>query len=223
MRIHTRTTLLSLLVSGLAVPAGLAGQDAPPAHAAAERSATRRTEFQGAMRQLWSEHVTWTRHVIVSVAADLPDRQAATERLMRNQEEIGDAIKPYYGDEAGGRLTTLLKEHIAIAGELLTATKAGQDEATKTAQEKWKANADSIAGFLSQANPQHWKLDQVRAMLNRHLDITAREAKARLQGDWEADIAAYDDAHEQAMEMADALSEGIIHQFPRKFDRVASR
>jgi hypothetical protein len=57
-------------------------------------------------------------------------------------------------------------------------------------------------------------------------DITPRRlcrAQARLRGDWDADIAAYDDAHEQALEMADALSAGIIHQFPRKFDRMAAR
>ncbi|HET7039130.1 MAG TPA: hypothetical protein VFH97_04540 [Gemmatimonadales bacterium] len=222
MRYHATKALPSLLLILLALPAGLAGQE-PGGRGPEERKPTRQTEFQSAMRRLWSEHITWTRQVIVSTAAGLPDRQAATERLLRNQEDIGDAIKPYYGDEAGDRLTGLLKEHIAIAGELLTAARAGQDAGVDSAQRKWKANADSIAGFLSQANPQHWKRDEVAGMLHTHLDITAKEAQARLRGDWDADIAAYDDAHEQALEMADALSAGIIHQFPRKFDRMAAR
>ena len=40
----------------------------------------------------------------------------------------------------------------------------------------------------------------------------------RLQGDWAADIAAYDAVHMQILKMADGLSMGIINQFPTKFD-----
>ena len=54
-------------------------------------------------------------------------------------------------------------------------------------------------------------------MMREHLDLTTQEAVARLTGDWEADIAAYDEIHLQILEMADMLSTGIISDFPRRF------
>src|SRR5262245_34680160 len=60
--------------------------------------------FHDGMRQLWEEHVTWTRLFIVSFVADLPDLQPTTDRLLQNQVDIGDAIKPYYGRAAANQL-----------------------------------------------------------------------------------------------------------------------
>ena len=56
-------------------------------------------------------------------------------------------------------------------------------------------------------------------MMRDHLDLTFAEALARLQGDFEADVAAYDRIHGQILHMADMLSEGIAAQFPNSFSR----
>lgn len=173
--------------------------------------------FQDAMRKLWEDHITWTRVFIISAAADLPDKAAATDRLLQNQVDMGNAIKPYYGDAAGNQLTTLLKEHITTAAEIVTAAKAGdkakQDDATK----RWFTNADQIADFLSNANPKSWPQAEMRKMMRDHLNLTTEEVVARLQGNWAADIAAYDKAHDQILHMADMLSAGIIKQHSAKF------
>jgi hypothetical protein len=169
------------------------------------------------MRKLWEDHVTWTRFYIVSAAAGLPDTQAAAERLLRNQTDIGDAIKPFYGDAGGERLTALLKPHILIAAELVGAAKAGDDKRVQDASARWYANADEIADFLSGANPGNWPRQTMRSEMRRHLDLTLQEAQARLRGDWTADIAAYDTVHLHILGMADMLSSGIVRQFPGKF------
>jgi len=54
-------------------------------------------------------------------------------------------------------------------------------------------------------------------MLHEHLQLTTREVVARLQSDWTADVAAYDEIHRQALHMADMLSTGIVAQFPKRF------
>lgn len=185
-------------------------------NATAERSSSAVT-LQDGMRKLWEDHITWTRLVIVSVAADLPDAGPTTDRLLKNQADIGDAIKPYYGEQAGEQLTALLKDHIVTAADILTAAKAGDSAKVDEAKAAWYANADEIAGFLSSANPDAWPLDEMKSMMREHLDLTLEEAVARLQGDYAADIAAYDEVHGQILEMADMLSDGIIRQFPDKF------
>ena len=173
--------------------------------------------FQHAMRKLWEDHIIWTRVFIISAAADLPDKEAATNRLLQNQVDIGNAIKPYYGDAAGNQLTTLLKEHITTAAEIVTAAKAGdkakQDDATK----RWFVNSDQIADFLSKANPKEWPQAEMRKMMRDHLNMTTEEVVARLQGNWAADIAAFDKVHEQILHMADMLTAGIVKQHSAKF------
>src|SRR5262252_5070715 len=74
-----------------------------------------------AMRKLWEDHITWTRAFIISAAANSPDKAAATDRLLQNQVDIGNAIKPYYGEAAGNQLTALLKEHITTAADVVAA------------------------------------------------------------------------------------------------------
>lgn len=173
--------------------------------------------FHDAMRKLWEDHITWTRIFIISAAADLPDKTAATERLLQNQADIGNAIKPYYGDAAGTKLTALLKEHITTAAEVVAAAKANDSAKLADANKRWSANGDQIADFLSAANAKNWPQAEMRKMMRDHLDLTTKEAVARLRGDWAGDIKAYADVHQQILHMADMLSEGIMRQFPEKF------
>jgi hypothetical protein len=177
-----------------------------------------RAAFHDAMRQLWEDHITWTRLYIVGAAAGLPDVTRTAERLLKNQSDIGDAIKPFYGDAAGAALTALLRGHILTAATLIGAAKSGDTAAVSSAGAAWYANADSIATFLSSANPRQWPVATLRAAMKMHLDLTLQEATARLHGDWAADIAAYDAVHRHILQMADVLSDGIIKQFPSRFN-----
>ena len=165
--------------------------------------------FHDAMRKLWEDHVTWTRLFIVSDLAGLPDKDQTATRLLQNQDDIGNAIKLFYGNAAGDQLTSLLRQHILTAAELLEAAKAGNTAAFDDAKTRWYANADEIATFLNAANPKAWPLDEMKAMMKDHLDLTLEEASARLNGDWSGDVAAYDKIHVQILGMADMLSQGI--------------
>ena len=173
--------------------------------------------FHDAMRKLWEDHITWTRLAIVSFAHDLPDLPATEARLLDNQTDIGNAIKPYYGKAAGNRLTSLLEEHITGAVALLGAAKAGDPSLIQQRSDEWYANGNEIADFLSDANPRHWPQRMMRRMMKGHLDQTLSEATHRLGGDYAADIRDYEEIHHHILEMADVLSAGIVEQFPRRF------
>ena len=173
--------------------------------------------FTRAMDKLWEDHITWTRMVIVDFAAGLPDLKQAEARLLRNQADIGNAIKPYYGAAAGNRLTKLLRTHILEAVPVLTYAKDGKQASLQKALRAWYANAHQIAVFLSKANPQAWHLSEMNKMMKRHLALTTAEGVARIQGHWKADIAAYDKVHLEILQMSQMLSSGIISQFPDRF------
>jgi hypothetical protein len=213
-------TMLVALFSALAALAVSGGRDAH-AHGVAmhDARAISRAElgFRSDMRKLWEDHITWTRLAIISLTTGSADTSATVGRLLRNQADIGNAIKPFYGKVAGNRLTALLRQHILIAADLVAAAKAGDQAKLGDAQARWQANADQIAAFLSRANPHAWRLAAMKAMMREHLKLTTDEAVARLKGDWAADVAAYDAIHRQALHMADMLSTGIVAQFPRRF------
>jgi hypothetical protein len=208
-------TLMIALGAALAAVAFSDGQTAH-AHQHAKTVTAKELKLRNDMRKLWEDHVTWTRLAVISLTSGTADTNATVARLLRNQTDIGNAVKPFYGRAAGAELTRLLREHITIAAALITAAKAGDKPAQAAAQTRWETNADQIARFLSRANP-HWKLGPMRSMLRDHLRLTAREVVARLQRNWTADVAAYDEIHRQALHMADMLSTGIVGQFPKRF------
>jgi hypothetical protein len=207
----------ALAISGSLAPATPAvAQTAQPHHATSLSAAE---TLRQNMRKLWTDHVIWTRDYIVAAVGDQPDASAAAARLMKNQDDIGAAVASFYGKAAGDKLTTLLKEHIAIAVDLVKFAKAGDKPSQQQADAKWHRNGEAIADFLSQANP-NWPRQTLVDMMNTHLSTTTDEVVARLTKNWDADVRAFDKVYDHILAMADALSAGIVKQFPEKFARA---
>jgi hypothetical protein len=224
MSAHPRTRLRRVWPAAIvaatvavAVPAGSALSMSAHHAPAAQTVTARQAAFHDAMRKLWEDHITWTRLAIVSFAGDLPDLPATEQRLLRNQTDIGDAIKPFYGKAAGDRLTKLLKAHITGAVDLLAAAKSGTPTDLAHAKAAWYANGRQVADFLHGANPQHWGRADMRSMMKTHLDQTLAEGVDQLQGRYAAGVREYDAVHVHILAMADELSSGIAAQFPSRF------
>jgi hypothetical protein len=180
-------------------------------------NSTAGVELKTDMRRLWDDHVVWTRNVIFNIIDDLPGSDEAVKRLMKNGDDIGNAIKSYYGEEAGKQLTDLLHTHISQAADLLKAAKKDDNTAFDALNKKWKENADEIATFLSKANPNNWKVEEMKKMMQEHLTLTLNEAVARKKKDYAGDIVAFDKVDDAILKMSDMLSMGIVEQFPDKF------
>jgi len=211
---------LVALVSAL-VALAVSGEHQAAAHGDSAHATAAVSDQELALRQgmskLWEDHVTWTRLAVISLTTGSPDTDATVGRLLRNQVDIGNAVKPFYGAKAGNALTGLLREHILIAADLIAAAKAGDSSKVTAEQTRWTANADEIATLLSSANPRFWKPAAMKAMMRSHLRLTTAEVLARLEGRWAADVRAYDRIHTQILHMADMLSDGLVKQFPARF------
>jgi hypothetical protein len=168
------------------------------------------------MRTLWNDHVIWTHNYIVSAVDGLEDQEKVLERLLQNQKDIGNAIKPYYGEKAGNQLADLLTEHIVLAGKIVDAAKAGNQEEVEKLNKEWFRNADDITAFLTKANP-NWSEKELKDLLYMHLDFVTKEAVARISKDWVKNIESFDNGRAHIFHLADTLSKGLIKQFPEKF------
>jgi hypothetical protein len=214
----TRRSVLAMAPAALTIGIGgmpAAASNGPGPFSTPQNAA--QVAFHDAMRKLWEDHVTWTRLAIVTFADGSAGFSATAARLLQNQVDIGDAVKPFYGDGAGAELTALLTDHINIAVEILQAAKAGDTDAFNDAKARWYANANDIADFLSAANPRFWPNDTMRADMTTHLDQTLTEAAHELAGDYAASVADYEEVHLHILALADRLSSGLIGQFPSHF------
>lgn len=214
-------TALVAFFSALAALAVANGQSAGahggPSHHHPAALTKKEVALHDGMRKLWEDHIVWTRLAIISLTTDAPDTEATVGRLLQNQTDIGDAVKPFYGRAAGDELTRQLRLHILIAAEFVTAAKAGDAAKLADAQARWQENANDIAGVLASVNPRFWKLARMKEEMRTHLELTTAEAVARIQGNFAADVAAYDRIHDHILHMADLLSGGLIKQFPDRF------
>lgn len=208
--------ILGAIVGWYVIPSRSSAKIPVPGPRVNNISTDRQVEFKADMRKLWVEHAGWTRMYLLSAASDSSDLDATTNRLLKNQEDIGNAIKPYYGNQAGDNLTKLLKEHILLAADLTKAAKDNDQNALKTANDMWYANADQIAEFLSKANP-NWPKETVASEMHSHLDLTKQEAVDILGKKGDSSVTDFDKIQNQILGMADMFSDGVIKQYPDKF------
>lgn len=168
------------------------------------------------LQRLWIEHAWWTRSFIVSGVGGLEDEKQVTNRFLQNQEDIGNLMKPYYGEEAGNKLTDLLKEHVLIAGEIIKAAKVKDKAKVDELNKEWYRNADDIIVLLTTAN-RNWSKKEMTDMFYAHLKITTKAVEDRFKKDYESEIKTADVNKEHLIHMGNFLAEGIIKQFPKKF------
>jgi len=213
--VNAKLQNLGLVLLGLAATLGFAPQDtgnpcAPPGQEA--------VELRLSMRQLWEERHAVARHYLVSALAGLPDRHAVLERLLENQDAIGNAVKPYFGSEGANTLARLLRENIKIAADVIEAAASEDEENLAPLQKKWSENGARIAGFLSDTNP-NWSRTRLQGLVEAHQAFTTGELVSRLKKDWATDLKTSDAERAHLLLLSDALVDGIVEQFPEEFPR----
>ncbi|MEH7179811.1 glycosyltransferase [Neobacillus vireti] len=218
MNKHLSKFMFLFLSFVLIFPASMSAEETRQAEqVTAERPLSQKTvQLRVDLRHLWNEQAFWTEKYIVSSIEGLEDQKTVLERFLKNQDDLGNAIKPYYGEEAGNKLAQLLREHILIAGKVVDAAKSGNQADLKKYNTDWYKNADDITNFLTAANPNYNK-NELNDMMYIHLKLVTAGVVAKLHKDWNANITALDKNQEHLMHLADFLTNGIIKQFPNKF------
>jgi hypothetical protein len=221
------TLTLSGLIAVLSMVVVLAISGTGESHAAGDRAhgaasmtmlTPKAVRFHDAMRALWEIHGTYTERAIVDAVGGNPDTSAVVARLLQNQVDIGNAVKPYYGNAGGAALTKLLKTHINRAVAAVLAAKSGDAAATTKAVAAFYANGKQVASFLHKANPKFWPLAAMQTMMRVHLNQVVALAVDQIKGHYGAAIKLYDRYINHILGgMADMLSNGIINQFPGRF------
>ncbi len=186
-------------------------------HSSPKKICKAEADLNNYLRKLWEEHVFWTRLTILSIVFELPDVDLVTKRLLQNPKDFELALSPLYGNIIASKFAELLTNHLVIAAQLVKAAKAGDNTTALDAEKSWYANADEIAAFLASINP-YWSQSNWKAMLYEHLALTKTEAVNMITKNYSEGISTFDKIENQALEMADVMSYGIVKQFVNKFN-----
>ena len=171
-------------------------------------------QYKTATTKIWSNHMFYTRNAIISVLNGLGDSLEVTNKLMKNQEDIGDLLRPYYDSAIVDMLIDLLKSHITIAVDIITAAKAGAP--TNELVAAWQENGKQIVEFFEDMN-SYWEKSTLESLWNNHMDLTVKEVQYRIDKNWSSDIMNFDKIIDNAILLADCISQGVIYQNKIKF------
>lgn len=215
------TLIIALFMAVTAVNAQHQDHSVVKNAASSELSALQKTvkyqELNKAMRELWSAHMYWTLITVDAFYNDPKGLEAKLNRLLQNQKDIGAAIVPFYGQEAGDKLAQLLTEHIQGAVPVLQSAQSGDKEALDKAVKDWYANAKEIGDFLSAANPKNWTAKETGGALEMHITHTIDYSVSILKGNYSQSFGGFEEALHHMLHLADILTEGLAKQFPDHF------
>ncbi len=214
MRTRTWNLATAILALTLVVP--------PLALAQTSGSSTALTakavDLRLALRSLWADHIFWVRNVVLTTKlGDKDAAKAAEEAVVENAKSIADAVVPFYGKSAGEHLFTLLAGHYGAIKESMNAAFAGNESGMNAAMSKMEKNADEIATFLSSANP-NWPKAAILSALAAHAAFHMAQIKAIQARDFAGEAKNWDPMKTQVYQIADVLAQGIVKQFPQKFE-----
>lgn len=170
------------------------------------------SDYLAMNRLLWMEHVNWTRMTIMGIVFNLPDLPFVQERLLRNATDLGNCLRPFYGNQVADYYAQLIKEHLTIAAELVTAATKGDTVTAEQKEKAWYENADQITVFLSSINPYINK-QELQKMFYSHLSLTKEEAVNMIQKNYKEDIEVFDNIEAEALAMSDMIASAIVKQF----------
>ena len=169
-------------------------------------------ELQSTLRQLFEDQSAYLHELVISEVAGLQETAAVTKRLIETQQDIANAIVPYWGNDTAKRLAPLLQNDVTTLLMVIDAAKTGGPGALLAARKKWSDNASAIASLLATANPD-WQQATLARQMQSQADLIERDVTARLVHDWSADIKDYDDGTKQMLAFADMIAVGIARQF----------
>lgn len=150
--------------------------------------------------KLWNSHVALTRLYIIEAVAGLGSASSTLQLLMKNQEDIGKHFGKIYGKKIGEEFTSLLKEHITVAGQIVQNAASGKD--VSELENNWHANGDKIVALLHKANPKI----NLKKLWDMHLSQTTEEAVFIIKKQYPQSAEKYLEIVDCAFEMAKEIS-----------------
>lgn len=168
------------------------------------------------MNGLLKEHVDLGLIALRSAYDGDSDKDAAVAALDQNSQELAATVGSVYGDEAETQFLELWRAHIGYFVDYTVGLKTNNQTKMDQADENLEGYAENAGIFFSEANPNIPKSAVVN-LAEEHKTLVIASMEAYDAGNYEKAYEKEREANKQVSKIADALSGGIIKQFPDKF------
>lgn len=211
-----RTTIISAVLVALAViaVAGMAASQPPPQQGP---QSSEEVELRLEMQHMWETHVRDLNDLINAELMDDPNVQAIMEKSLAHVDMMAASLAPFYGQDAANTLDQLLRQHEMALYNCVVALEAGDQAGVQAALDQSAQVNTEIAQLLSSLNP-NWPFETVKALFDQHAADAVTIAQLINAQDFAGALNALDVAVENGRITADAMSDGLVAQFPDRFN-----
>lgn len=168
------------------------------------KSSALKVDLKSALRKLFTDHAVYMVFLLKGIVDLTSDTQVFLTRLLRNQVDIGDQLKPIIGTDNGNKVTAVLTKHIKLAGSVITAETENDRNLNLIIQDLFTNSAD-VAQVLSSLNPQLLPYAATKQMFDIHNQFVIDMTVARINGDFNREQQLYDGYYNEILAMSDAI------------------
>jgi hypothetical protein len=205
------TMLVALAVVAVA---GIAASVPPPQQGP---QGADEVELRLEMQHLWETHVRDLNDLIGAEINDDPNVAAILDKSLEHVALMAASLAPFYGQDAANSMDQLLRQHEMALYDYVVAAEAGDQAGMQAALADSAQVNSQIAECLSSLNP-NWPFDAVKAMFDQHANDAVNVTQLMVAQNFMAALDALDAAVEHARMTADVMSDGLVAQFPERFD-----
>ena len=174
-------------------------------------------EVKQALRDLWVGHIFWVRNVVSSNATNnLDERDAAEQQVLAHSKHIAHTMRQFYGDAISDTLCRILNSHYGAIREYSEATVVGNKSRQDAALALLESNVGELADLLSRVNPYLQK-DTIHEVIVANGAHHIQQINLYKEKKYTHFMRTWGMMRQQVYGMADALTEGLVRQFPDKF------
>ena len=151
---------------------------------------------------------TWTRAFIFSKYFGVGTEEALFERFYRESLNIGNMLEIIFGREYAEDYSNLVSQFPIALRDLIIAQQEGNTEAMDTSVERLYENVANRAAYLDDLNP-YWSKEEYVDLFGTYIEYTLEIMNALASGDFEKDIALFDQLTAHTNKMGDVFAQGL--------------
>ncbi len=169
-------------------------------------------ELSNTIRKYLVDTARWLRNAILSDVLGLGNRDTIVQRLYQSADQLGIFFAQYYGDQIGNEVREIYQSYYRHIQSMIQAYLAGNTEAIEQLRADMYEDADNFAAILSRVN-RYLDYATLQALLYVLVDSAENQIAGIVEGDYDKEVAAYDQYIEQIYNISDEITYGIIRQF----------